>query len=447
MRPLPKRKSKKPVGLEKPEAETPTLVKITSTMDQAVKPTRPYGRRIAIGLVAVLLLGSAGVAYRTIGLNTAQNVLAERMTTSAARYSEFRETIPVNATVIPENTVFLDTVDGGRIVTIHVEDGANVTAGTPLVTLKNTDLELQVIGREAQYTQQLSNLAQSQIAFDQSQLRYDRELMDAQLQIDLTRASLERRLPIEQTGVSQSEIDRLRAELSHQEATHTLIKTAKQRDTDNADRNLRQLRQSVGRMEDSVNIMRDSLDQLTLRAPISGRISALTLQPGQVLAPGARVGQVDVSGSFKVRAYVNEFYLNRLRTGQAATAMVDGQSYALTVSKIYPTIANRQFEIDLLFNAARPDILRRGQNIRARISMGSEDETLTIPTGAYEAKTGGQWVFVVDADGKTARRRDIETGRKNPDHIEVLSGLSAEEIIITSSYDGYGDSNRITFSN
>lgn len=443
MRPLPKRKSQKPKAVE----TASIVVEIPSSMDKAATPKKPNNRHILTGLVAAFLLGGAGIAYKTIGLNAAQSVISERITTSVARYNSFSETIPVNATLIPENTVFLDTVEGGRVMQLHVEDGATVTAGAALVTLKNTDLELQVIGREAQYTQQLSNLAQSQIAFDQSQLRYDRELMDAQLQIDLTRASLERRLPIEQTGVSQSEIDRLQAELSHQEATFTLIENAKQRDTRNANRNLSQLKQSVGRMEDSVDIMRDSLDQLTLRAPIDGRVSALTLQPGQVLAPGTRIGQVDKAGSFKVRAYVNEFYLSRLATGQVATVSVAGKSYDLSVSKIYPTIANRQFEVDLLFAGELPQNLRRGQNVRVRILMGDAEQALTIPTGPYEAQTGGQWVFVLSSDGKSATRREIEVGRKGPDQIEVLSGLTSDEKIITSSYDAYGDSQRITLSN
>jgi len=342
MRPLPKRKSGKPSVIEASQK----VVEIPSAMDQAVEQKHPFGRYMLMGLTAALLLGGAVITYNVFGLDASQNVMAERLLTGEVSYNNFSETIPVNATVIPENTVFLDSVEGGRVMQIHVEDGATVSAGTRLVTLKNADLELQVIGREAQYTQQLSNLAQSQIAFDQSQLRYDRELMDAQLQIDLTRSSLERRLPIEQTGISQSEIDRLRAELKHQEATYELIAKAKQRDTENATRNLNQLKQSVGRMEDSVDIMRGSLDQLTLRAPIDGRVSALILQPGQFLAPGSRVGQVDVSGAFKVRAYVNEFYLNRLSTGQPANAVIAGDSYDLSVSKIYPTIENRQLKSD-----------------------------------------------------------------------------------------------------
>jgi HlyD family secretion protein len=453
MRPLPKRKSKSPVNVAPPvDAKVVGLPPAAQTsgmdaaMDVSVASQPPSRKRWVIAGGVILLLSAAVSAYILFGLNRSTNVAAKRLLTAPVAFERFSETIPVNAVLIPEDTVFLDTVEGGRVTNIHVEDGAVVTAGAPLVTLKNADLELQVIGREAQYTQQLSNLAQSQMAFDQSQLRYDRELMDAQLQIDLTQASLTRRLPIDQTGVSQSEIDRLQAELNHQIATYDLIARAKTRDTANAQSNLLQLRGSVTRMAESVDIIRSSLDRLTLRAPIDGQISAFTLRPGQVIAAGSRVGQVDVAGSFKVRATVNEFYLDRLHPRQTATAQIGGQTHALTVSKIYPTIANRQFELDLLFDGALPQNLRRGQNVRARIFMGDAEETLTIPTGPHEAETGGNWVFVLQSNGESAVRRDIETGRRSSDRIEVLSGLSADETIITSSYDAYGDRDRINLS-
>jgi len=117
------------------------------------------------------------------------------------------------------------------------------------------------------------------------------------------------------------------------------------------------------------------------------------------------------------------------------------------VSKIYPTIENRQFQIDLHFENNTPQGLRRGQNMAVRVLMGDAEEVLTIPTGPYEAITGGRWVFVLSENGETAERREIEVGRKSPDKIEVLSGLSAQDVIITSSYDAYGDSQKIKLSN
>jgi len=336
MRPLPKKKShtSETVIAHFQDAESAT------GMDRAVTQKGRHFRPVAIGSVIALSLLGLAFLYTEVGLNSSQRVVAERIVTGKVSLSSFNETIPVSATVIPENSVFLDTVSGGRVKEVYVEDGATVEEGAPLVALENADLELQVISREAEFGQQLSSLAQAQVNFDQSLLQYQRELMDERLKIDLTRASLERRLPAHETGVALSEIDELRAELEHQEATYALIRRAKDRDAENGRRNLDQLRASVQRIENSLEIVRSSLDQLPLRAPINGRVSALTLQSGQYLAPGSRVAQVDVTGAFKVRAYADEFYLNRLTTGQTAVATVSGEQYKLVVKIIFPSITN-----------------------------------------------------------------------------------------------------------
>ena len=60
-------------------------------------------------------------------------------------------------------------------------------------------------------------------------------------------------------------------------------------------------------------------------------------------------------------------------------------------------------------------------------------------------KTGGQWIYVMDKDGKGATKRKIKIGRQNPQYFEVLEGLNPGEKVITSSYDNYGDSDVLVF--
>ncbi len=420
--------------------ETPTQ----SGMDQATAAKPPRRTKTMLTATAIAALAvTGGIIYFNSGLNPAASVADARMTIGTADFRMFEENVPVNAIVIPERTVFIDTVEGGRVIERNVEDGTFVTAGTPLITLRNKSVELDVMNREAQYTQQLSSLAQAQIAFDQNILRYDRDLMDAKLQIDLVRADLNRRLPREETGVPQSEIDRLEAELAHQERSYELIAQAKARDTANAARNLDQLKQSVSRMEASITLVRDSLDGLTLRAPIDGEVSALTTEVGEVLAPGARLGQIDEIGAYKIRAQINEFYLGRLAIGQAAETTIGGIGHTLIVDKIYPTVENREFAADLKFDMELPEGLRRGQSLQLRVALSQSGEHLTIPTGAYFDETGGQYVYVLNADGSTATKREIVLGRRGSTQIEVVSGLTQGEEIITSSYSTFSGRDRV----
>ena len=116
-----------------------------------------------------------------------------------------------------------------------------------------------------------------------------------------------------------------------------------------------------------------------------------------------------------------------------------------SVSKVYPDVSNRQFEVDLLFQREPPHNIRRGQTVRMRLEIGQPAETLVIANGAFFDDTGGQWVFVVDPSGAFADRRSVRFGRRNPEGIEVLEGLRDGEEVITSSYESLMNFDRIQF--
>jgi len=73
------------------------------------------------------------------------------------------------------------------------------------------------------------------------------------------------------------------------------------------------------------------------------------------------------------------------------------------------------------------------------LELGDLAEALLLPRGGFYQKTGGQWAFVVDPSGAFAVKRPIKLGRQNPQVFEVMDGLYPGEEVITSSYDNYGD--------
>src|SRR5262249_52372598 len=118
----------------------------------------------------------------------------------------------------------------------------------------------------------------------------------------------------------------------------------------------------------NLEITRENLDNLIIVAPISGQLTLLEANVGESKAAGQRIGQVDEVGAFKVNAFIDEFYISRVAIGQTATVdIIDGKSYELSVSKVYPEVTNRQFEVDLLFSGNPPAAIRRGQTVRMRL--------------------------------------------------------------------------------
>ena len=190
-------------------------------------------------------------------------------------------------------------------------------------------------------------------------------------------------------------------------------------------------------------ISRKNLDALNVRAPIAGKVSGLIVEVGQSIARGGRIGQLDDPANFKLRASLDEYYLNRVDIGQSAFFERGGTDYELTVSKLYPQVKNGQFEIDLLFVGAEPTQIRRGQTLQGKLTLGDPAPAKLIANGAFYQDTGGNWLFVLTADGSQAVRRNVKLGRRNARFIEVLDGLDVGEQVITSSYGSFGEIDRL----
>ena len=110
--------------------------------------------------------------------------------------------------------------------------------------------------------------------------------------------------------------------------------------------------QSAASLNASLDIARATLDALNLRAPVAGQLTAFSIQVGQSLNRGERLGQIDSAGRNKLVASVDEFYLGRVQPGQIATVEAGGKTYRAKVAKIYPQVRNGAFEVDLTFVGA-----------------------------------------------------------------------------------------------
>jgi HlyD family secretion protein len=204
-----------------------------------------------------------------------------------------------------------------------------------------------------------------------------------------------------------------------------------------------EIRQTLLQLEENLGAVRRSLEALEIRAPVAGRLTAFTLQPGQTVQAGQRVGQVDTEGAYKLIAQVDEFYLGRVGLGQPASAELGERTYRLRVGRIFPQVTSGRFQIELEFTGDQPPELRRGQSLETEVTMGDTRPAMVLPNAAFLEATGGSWVFVLGPDGRRAERRTIRTGRRNPQQVEVLSGLQPGERVVTSSYETFANQTRL----
>jgi HlyD family secretion protein len=389
--------------------------------------------------VAALALLIGGSIYFTSGASRL-NVEAERITVSEVKKGPFQEFIPVNGVVLPQTTIYLDAVEGGRVEEKFVEDGAMVSKGQPILRLSNTDLELSLVNQQ---TAVYNLLTQMQIAKNAAQQNTMQKLNQ---KTDVENAYKEakriydlNKYLYEQKAIGLQEFKQAENTFNYQVARMKLTEDIVKQDVASNAQQVTQATQSAVGSQNALNVMRKKVGDLIVRAPVAGQLTSLDVEIGQSKNKGERLGQIDIISGYKVRVDIDEHYISRVFIGLLGEATVAGKDYKLKITKVYTQVNNGRFQVDMLFDEKVPDGIRRGQTLQIRLALSDETQALLLNKGGFFQQTGGNWVYKVSADGNTAYKVDVQLGRQNPDYYEVLNGLQPGDKVVTSSYENYGN--------
>jgi HlyD family secretion protein len=387
--------------------------------------------------IALLIFGSY---YFTSG-KSRLNVDVERITISEVKKGTFQENIPENGVVLPIYSIYLDATEGGRVQEKYVEDGTFMKKDQPILKLVNTDLKLSLVGQE---TNVYNTLAQLAISRTQAQQNTVTKL---QTQADVESAFVEAKRIYEldkrlfaQKVIGLQEFKTAENNFKYQEQRMSLTaEILKQDSISNAIQN-QQNQQTLETSKNALEIMKQKVGDLVVRAPVDGQLTSLSAEIGQNVNKGDRLGQIDILTSFKVRVGVDEHYISRIFTDQTATWPTGDSVYKLKIKKVYTQVnPDGKFNVDMAFVGSVPKGIRRGQTLQILVALSDEKQAVMVPQGGFFQQTGGNWIFKVSEDGKTAFRVDMQLGNKNTDYYEVLQGLKPGDKVITSSYENYGN--------
>ena len=415
-------------------------------MDRRVEKRTPLGRKVGYGLAALLAIAFVWWLVGMLLGGRSLSVNSQRIIVSTATVGTFEDFIPLRGRLVPRSTVYLDAIEGGRVERVLIEDGTIVKAGDPIALLSNTNLQLEVLGREAAVTEQLNNMRTIELQLEQNRLSHKRNLVEIDYQIiRLDRAIKRQRDLASRDLVSQSTIDELEDEITYYRNRRDVTLESQETDTRMQAQQLQQLRDAGAQLQAGLGFARDNLEDLNVRAPVDGKLSGFNIEVGQSIVRGGRLGQIDDPDGYKLNVSIDEFYLGRVDLQQVAVVEHGNRDLDVAVSKIYPQVNNGQFEVDMAF-IDQPAGLRRGQTLQLKLTLGDNSDAILIPNGSFYQETGGNWIFVVSADGAEALRRPVRLGRRNTDFIEVLDGLEAGEQVVTSPYTSYVGMDRLTIN-
>jgi len=410
-------------------------------MDKKIERKRWTTKKILTISLGVVLISFVVYQLLFADNRSTLNVKKDRLTIATVQKGEFKDFIPVTGNVEPGETFYLDAIEGGIIADIMKESGAQVKQGDTILTLTNSNLQLEVMQRETQLYEQINNLRQTRLLLDQNDLSQQAQLAEIDYQLNLLKPQYYRfKKLFEQKLVSEREFEEIRENYEYNQKRKQLTYRSYKNDSVARVFQLRQLNNSESRMQRSLDAVGHILDNLALKATHDGQLSTPQLEVGQSVTSGQRLGQIDVMNNYKIRVAIDELYLPRVDVGQSGSFSFSGDTYSVTINKIYPTISNGRFEVDMIFEGESPQGIKRGQTVRIRLELGAAEQTLLLPVGGFYKDTGGNWAYVVsEADKGVAYKQEIRLGRKNAEYYEVLDGLEIGDKVVISGYDNYGD--------
>ena len=400
----------------------------------------PY---IAGGSVIILLL-----AWVIFGNHAAtMRVDSKSINIADVTYGEFNDYIRLNGRVQPISIVQISPEEGGIVMEKVVEEGAQVKKGDVILRLANSNLDLSILNAESELAEKQNLLRNTQVAMQQDKLTNETE--KATLDIDTQRKQrtykqMERLY--QEKLVSKEEYMQAKEDFELAQRKHNLVSQRLEQDSIYRTVQMDQMEDNLQNMRQNVAMIRERKNKLEVRATISGELGLLDAELGQNISAGQMVGQINDLSDFKVEAQVDEHYIDRVINGLPATFQRQNTSFGLKVRKVYPEVREGRFRTDFVFTGERPDNIRSGQTYYIDLQLGEPTESVLIPKGTFFQVTGGNWIFVVDKDGKKAYRRTIRIGRQNPQYYEVLEGLEQGERVIVSGYEGFKDNEVLVFN-
>jgi HlyD family secretion protein len=409
-------------------------------VDRVIKKKKWTTKKIiTITVVAAIVLLIAGSYYFTSGASRL-NVETDRLTISTVTKGKFQENIPVNGVVLPQTTIYLDAVEGGRVEEKYVDDGTLMKKGDPILRLSNTDLELSLVNQETDVYNLLTQMQISKNAAQQNTVQNLNQMTDVQSQLKEAERiyNLDKDLYAKK-AIGLQEFKKAENDYNYYKQKEALTQQILYQDSISNRQQLNQTQQSYKGSQNALAVMRQKVGDLIVRAPVDGQLTSLDAEVGQSKNKGERLGQIDVMGGYKVRVDVDEHYISRIYTGLKGTFTFADSDYVLEIKKVYTQVTNGRFQVDMEFIGKVPKGIRRGQTLQILLALSDERTSILLPKGGFYQQTGGNWIFKVSADGSKAYKVDIQLGNQNTDYFEVLQGLQPGDKVVTSSYENYGD--------
>ena len=322
---------------------------------------------ILIGIVIlVVIMAKLGSNKKKMDANasiTERKMTIFPVTVAEPKMETISQDFELNGNFVPDHQLSFVSETSGRVRTLSIENGDNVSAGKVIATLDND-----------------------------------------QIRIDL--------------ALAKTTLDKAKLDLEKYERMVTSGAVNKQQVEDK--------RMEVSTADAKVKTLQHSLKLTTIVSPISGVVSNVAIEKGSYLSPGTAIADIVDIKSLKMSVKLMDMQVVRVKTGQSVNIVPDLYntiSIQGKVASVSPQAdGSKKFDTEIRFTNPAKTPLKSGMTGKVKFTFGGTKEALTIPLKCLAGSIKDPKVFVIK-DGK-AQLTKIEIGAVDDDKIEIVSGLT-----------------------
>jgi HlyD family secretion protein len=405
-------------------------------------PVAPWWRRHQRWLLVSVGVAVVAVAAMSVLGRADQLASRDRVVLAKVRQGEFVVEVRGVGELTSKHTQFLGAKVEGQVERLAVEAGAAVKKGDTLAILANPKLHEQLSESQwelaAQKKEQQANLAsmQAELVNMQTDARIGelelkvlslREASEAKLQVD----GIVSKLTYEQTrrGVEQQQ-QRI---LAAQERVRMMQqRLGAQREADTA---------RLNKMGNTLDILRQQVADLTVRAPIDGVVGQMSLKLGQQVVSGTEIGRITPYDNLVALLDVQDYLARDVRVNQSVRIDTRGTVLPGRVTRIDPAVTNGMVKVEVKLDGPVPATLRANQSVEGVIEIARKPNALFVNRPPLAQGHGQAAIYRVEGD--TAVRTLVNFGLVSTRDIEVLGTLKAGDQIVVSDVSSWGEHSRV----
>lgn len=413
----------------------------TSIQDIQLDPGKVRMRRLWKAGALLLILGGLST-YAMMNAGTAgYSVDGERLRRAVVSRDDLLRDIRVRGKIVAGNApVLYSSVNG--IVKLHVKAGDRVGKGELLLALESPELSNEL-------KQQGAMLDRAKVDYENSKLETRRSQMQlAQTlelkEVDFKAAEREKdraKLSFGMQVLSEMEYEKSRDTLAKAEVEFRHARQQYELNKETLSFNLRTQELEVQRQSLVVEELQRRVDELKVRAPVSGVVGNLLVTERQQVAGNTPLLTVVDLSAYEAELEVPESYADELGPGMDVEIEIGTEKLKGRLSSLSPEVENRQVKARVVFENTASTRLRQNQRLNARILLEKIPQALIVSAGPFLQSGGGHIAYRIEDD--MAYKTPIKTTAGSAAYVQILDGLKEGDEIVISSLEIFKETDQV----